>query len=109
MLGLMMQLKGLKICGFALLPLNFFGGTKTISQGREVSRRLGRSSLAPSPPQLCWKTESMCCMTFPALLNILMDSIKTVAESAWNGHPPLSMQASGVWEAQKGTELSGQM
>lgn len=36
-------------------------------------------------------------MTFPALQNILMDSIKTVAESTWNGHPPLSMQASGVW------------
>lgn len=29
--------------------------------------------------------------------NILMDSIKTAAESTWNGTPPLSVQASGVW------------
>ena len=48
-------------------------------------------------------------MTSPALGNILMDSIKMVAESTWNSHPPLSVQASGVWGAQKGTELSGQM
>lgn len=61
-----------------------------------------------------------CPISSPALLesrahvlhdfeNILMDSIKTAAESTWNGHPPLSVQASGVWGAQKGTELCGQM
>lgn len=35
--------------------------------------------------------------------------MKTAAESTWNGHRPLSVEASGVWGAQKGTELCGQM
>lgn len=53
--------------------------------------------------------ESRCYLTFPALQNILMDSTRTIAESTWNGHPPLSVQASGVLGAQKGKELPGQM
>lgn len=43
-------------------------------------------------------------MAFPALRNILLDSIKTVAGSARNGHPPLSVQACGVWG---GSERNG--
>lgn len=59
---------------------------------------------APLPhllPQPHWKAEPRHRMAFPALRNIPLDSIKKVAESARNGHPPLSVQASGVWGAQK--------